>query len=141
MRTAREIIELGVEDPDLFIAISLFEEGMGPDRISDMVTNIILEDLIAFNRRILSKLSIPTQTFEINESSAQLACNPFESTKAPILLVPKDVLRDLPTARDWSEVGAAAKKNMSIRNKVSKQIGKIWEAKTRKDKFLVSRHF
>src|SRR4051812_30127938 len=39
MTTAKQIVELGVEDPDLFVAMALFEEGVGPDRVSDMTTN------------------------------------------------------------------------------------------------------
>ena len=55
--TAKEIIDLGVDDPDLFVAMSLFEEGFGPDRISDMTTNVILEDLLKFNNRVLTAFS------------------------------------------------------------------------------------
>ena len=54
MQTAREIVDLGVDDPDLFVAMGLFEEGIGPDRISDMASNVILPDLLAFNVRVLT---------------------------------------------------------------------------------------
>jgi hypothetical protein len=46
IETARQIVELGIEDPDLFVAMALFENGVGPDRISDMTTNVILGDLL-----------------------------------------------------------------------------------------------
>lgn len=59
--TAKQIVDLGITDPDLFVAMALFEEGFGPDRISDMTTNIILRDLLVFNNRILQALSIPRQ--------------------------------------------------------------------------------
>jgi hypothetical protein len=52
MQTAKAIVDLGIDDPDLFVAMGLFEEGIGPDRISDMATNVIFPDLIAFNTRI-----------------------------------------------------------------------------------------
>ena len=37
---AAQIVEIGVRDPDLFSALALFEADIGPDRISDMTTNI-----------------------------------------------------------------------------------------------------
>jgi hypothetical protein len=53
IRTAKDIVELGIEDPDLFVAMALFEDSFGPDRISDMTTDVILGDLLKFNERVL----------------------------------------------------------------------------------------
>lgn len=90
--TAKEIVDLGVEDPDLFVAMALFEERFGPDRISDMTTNVILPDLLNFNRRILGSLSIPRQAFTLHLRNgraydALLPCNPYVKGGAPIILV------------------------------------------------------
>lgn len=65
IQTAKEIVELGVEDPDLFVAMALFEEGFGPDRISDMTTNVILGDLLRFNARILDGLPVPREAMTL----------------------------------------------------------------------------
>lgn len=132
--TAKEIVNLGVNDPDLFMALALFEEGIGPDRISDMATNIIIQDLIELNHRILKPTSIPLKNFEINGIHARLPQNPLETKSSPIILVPIDILRELPIALDWSDVGDAAWKNQVIRNAVNLHIGKIWEVKSRRDK-------
>ena len=135
LNTAKEIISLGISDPDLFMALSLFEEGMGPDRISDMVTNIIFKDLIKFNLNILQKMpSIKTCTFDIDQKKINLPANPFEKKPTPIILLPLDILRDLPIATDWSEVGNAAAENEDLRIRVSTQIGDIWKRQTTKDK-------
>lgn len=134
LTVAKEIIDLGINNTDLFLVLALFEEGIGPDRISDMVTNIIIKDLINFNKRILNILSLPLEHFEVNGISAQLLRNPFEKKRTPIILIPKDILRDLPIVNDWSEVSHAAWYNEKLRQQVSKHIGAIWEAKTRADK-------
>lgn len=139
MQTAKAIVDLGIDDPDLFVAMGLFEEGIGPDRISDMATNVIFPDLIAFNVRVLTKLEVPTKnismTLKNGESySAELVINPFEQTPTPVILVPTDVLRDLPIATDWSDVAAAASKNAALRNRVNKQVAEFWHRRTLKDK-------
>lgn len=139
VQTAKEIVDLGIDDPDLFVAMGLLEDGIGPDRISDMTANVILPDLLKFNMRILKSLNVPTKAVKITlrngqEHDTDLPINPFVKDKTPIILVPADILRDLPIATDWSDVSDAASKNAALRARVNKQIAGIWTRKTRKDK-------
>lgn len=139
VQTAKEIVDLGVTDPDLFVAMGVFEEGIGPDRISDMATNVILPDLLKFNARVLKTLGVPVQPVTLtlkngNSYKADLPINPYEKAGTPIILVPTDVLRDLPIVTDWSDVADAASKNASLRQQVNGQIADIWRRKTLKDK-------
>lgn len=139
METARQIVEMGIDDPDLFVSLALLEDGIGPDRISDMVSNIIFPDLVAYNVRILPSLGVKTEHFDITlpngvSAAGNLAKNAFLTNRGPVILVPKDVLRDLPIAADWSDVATAASHNMALRAKVNEQIANIWRAKTKQDK-------
>ena len=142
MQTAREIVDLGVDDPDLFVAMGLFEDGIGPDRISDMATNVILPDLLKFNARILKGVGVPYKRVTITlrngtSNSADLPINPCLKDETPVILVPADILRDLPIATDWSDVADAAAKNSALRKQINQQIAKIWRTRTRKDKAAV----
>lgn len=130
----KEIVDLGIRDPDLFSAMALFEADIGPDRISDMATNVIQKALIDFNHRILEELNLKREEFIIGRTTGQFLRNPFQSRPTPIILVPKDILRTLPIARDWDEVADAAHKNEILRDRVNKHIGHIWAAKTKRDK-------
>ena len=137
--TARQIVQLGVDDPDLFVAMALFEEGVGPDRISDMATNVIFGDLLRFNARVLKQLDVPVESRILRLRNGQsfdavLPTNPFIQEGGPVLLLPTDILRDLPIATDWSDVADAASKNLGIRMRVNQQIARLWEVKSRKDK-------
>jgi hypothetical protein len=51
-----------------------------------------------------------------------------------ILLVPTDILRALPIAKDWESVSDAASRNDTLRHEINQQISGIWERKTLKDK-------
>jgi hypothetical protein len=144
IQTAKEIVDLGVEDPDLFVAMALFEEGFGPDRISDMTTNVILGDLLRFNTRVLDGLQIPRQAMTLRLRNgkvydAVLPVNPYVRGGAPVILVPTDILRDLPIAKDWSDIADAASQNAELRGRVNDQIAQLWTAKTLKDKDEVRR--
>jgi hypothetical protein len=134
LATAKEIVDLGVNDPSIFLLIPLLEENVGPDLISDMTTRIILPDLADFTHRILSREAVPLQPFTIDGLTVDLPNNPFARRPLPVVLVPKDVLARLPIASDWSEVADAAVENASLRQRVNYYVGDIWQSKTRKDK-------
>ena len=137
MQTAKQIIDLGIVTPELFALMALLEDNIGADRISDMTTQAIKPALYKFNHEILSTLGIKTEEFQFGGAKYQLARNPFEQEESlPVLLLPKDILRELPIAHDWSDVSSAASKNANLRDEVNKQIGEIWSIRTRKDKAL-----
>ena len=139
--TAKEIVDLGVTDPDLFVALPLLEEGVGPDLISDMTTNIVLPDLLAFNERVLRGFGVPLQQIDLGGRAASLPINPVDRQQSPVILLPKDVLRELPVAYDWDSVCEAAAKSALLRTKTNALIGAIWKAKTRRQKKSVREAF
>jgi len=140
LNTAKVIVSLGVEDPKLFILLPLLENDVGPDRISDMATKIIIPELAEYTLHIAQTFSIKTERYEFLGETYSLPRNPIEQKNTPIILVPKDILSKLPVASDWSEVADAAAKNSTIRRKVNQHIGYIWRAKHRKDKEKLKRN-
>lgn len=139
IETAKAIVDLGVDDPDLFAAMALFEEGFGPDRISDMTANVILGDLLRFNERVLDGLAVPRRWTTIRLKNgrthgARLPVNPYVKGDAPVILVPADILRDLPIAKDWSEIADVVSKNEQLRSRLNAQIAELWASRSRKDK-------
>ena len=139
LATAKGVVDLGVEDPDLFAAMAVFEDKIGPDRIGDMTATVIMQELIAFNQRVLKNLKVPTRFTTIRLASGavhsgRLTINPHPKVKVPIILVPTDVLRDLPVVESWSDVSDVAARNKELRDKINRHLGDIWRVKTRKDK-------
>ncbi|MEX5571272.1 hypothetical protein SAMN05444506_12859 [Pseudomonas syringae] len=130
--TAAQIVRLGVTDADFFMGLSLFEEGIGPDRISDMTTNIILNDLVIFTQRVNASLKIPEQEFKVNKKPTMLPKNPY--TSDPLIFVPRDIVRDLPIATDWSDISRVVRENDELRERVNEKVGSIWAKMTKKDK-------
>jgi hypothetical protein len=130
--TASQIVALGVDDIDLFMALALFEEGIGPDRISDMTTNIIIDDLIAFSARVNETLKLPTEEYKVGASIYNIVKNPYSGQ--PLLFVPNDIVRDLPIASDWSDISRVVRENEELRERVNYHIGEIWANMTKKQK-------
>ncbi|MBN1916929.1 MAG: hypothetical protein JW889_03385 [Verrucomicrobia bacterium] len=134
LRVGKQIVDLGIRDPDLFPAMALFEADIGPDRISDMTTNVIARALVAFNDRILGELGVEGKPFGIKGSKARFLENSLQTRPTPVILVPADILRRLPIARDWDDVASAAEQNQLLRNRVNEHIGELWAQKTKRDK-------
>ena len=52
IKDAYDIIQSGSEQPEIFHLTGLFEENVGPDRLSDMVARIIANDIYSYSKRI-----------------------------------------------------------------------------------------
>lgn len=134
MQSAQAIIRHGIDDPELFLAFPLFEDGIGPDRISDMTTNVIAPEIVSFTASIAKELEVPTRlqhlsTIGAGRLSAELPWNHLAG--GPVLLLPEDVLRALPISTDW---GAIADNVENVASDVSRHIIELWQTKSSKSK-------
>jgi hypothetical protein len=127
--TAKQIIDAGVRDAKIFELIGLFQEDIGPDRISDMTVRIILPHLLAFSARVARDLGLPTYAFRHDGRDYGL---PFiQARRRSLVLVPTDVLRPILVANSWDEVDVVASHNAALRHAVNQTIGDTWKQATR----------
>lgn len=134
---AYQIIKTGSKQPEIFHLVSLFEEDVGPDRLSDMIATIIEPEINQYTLRIMQELNITPKTRpNLLFLKSGLVKNPNKN--APILLLPIDVLHELPIAEGWDDVEYVASKNDSIRREISSAIGATWMkwASDRRKKYL-----
>ncbi len=137
--TAKVIADEGVKDPEIFELVGLIHENVGPDRISDMIAGIILHDLLKYSENNFSKLSVKVSKFEIGATEYKLPLNPFN--KRPIILLPKDILRDLPIALDWSDIDFVTIQNEKLRESINALIGSSFKAGMKEKKRRVKKVF
>jgi len=111
----QDAIDRGLQDLRHFEELGVVNEGIGPDRISDLTCNVLRGDFIRYTAAICERHDVPTRQVRVGgasfdtsrlawrSESVQLPWNPF--TGRPILLVPTRFLRELPTlnADDWWE--------------------------------------
>jgi hypothetical protein len=129
LETSKQIINAGIKEPEIFLLVGLFEEGIGPDRISDMTAGVIWPDLLAYSLRVFSDLGVnPVRPSSIR-GSGRLPQNPFN--RRPIVLVPQDILSELPVALDRSGIDAVVAFNQELRRYLNSQIGISWKQAAR----------
>lgn len=140
MKTGYEIAKLGIDDPDLFMAMGLFEENFGPDLIGDMFTNVAFGNIVDFNHRIYSALGLATQEYEVRLKNGirykgSFAQNPLvRSSNTPVILMPLDILRDLPVALDWRGVQSVSEQNQGFRDSLNSSMAALWSKKSLESK-------
>ena len=125
MRTCKEITILGADDPDMISLMGFFEEQVGPDTISDFTTQVIRKELAQLTRSFCNSHGIPLQQVVGKEALALPVYSSPDGKLTPILLVPEDIVRDLPIANDWSDIESAALANVEIRDRVNQLLGRI----------------
>lgn len=125
LRTSKEIITLGASDPEMISLMGFFEEDVGPDTISDMTTTVILEDLAEITEAFCQANDIPLHSFEISSKHRLPKYVASTGHSSPLVLVPCDIVRELPIANDWSDIERVAMENERIRMRVNALIGNI----------------
>lgn len=115
-----EIYDLGITNPVVFEMLPFFEEGVGADRISDMTAALLIERLLQYTKRICDEIGIPTlSSVRYNGQNYNVPCHNSQS----FVLVPTEVLCDLPMAHDWDDIDNVCSYNRKFRLRISKEIG------------------
>jgi hypothetical protein len=130
--TARQLVRAGIVDPKVFELVGLFEPNVGPDLISDMTVHIVESHLLEFTQRICADLRIPTKTFFLGGANYQLPACP--STERHLILLPADILRDLPVAYCWEDIDTVCAYNHALRARLNSLIGENWKRATADNK-------
>lgn len=127
LQSAKEIVDLADGNPEIFLLLPLLEDGIAGDRISDMVQNIIDDDICRYTQEIMAQLDLKGSRRHTtrNLNSYNLLFNPY--SKHAIKLVPCDILLNLPVADNVDViVEELAAYNERLRDIVNRDIGDIW---------------
>lgn len=128
--TAVAIVRAGITDPKVFELVGLLEEKIGPDRISDMTVSIIYQHILQYTQRVSMELGATTKAFRFHDTDFRLPVGSGRKGGEPVLLLPRDVLRDLPVAFSWDDVDQICAYNDELRQRVNLQIGDNWKRAT-----------
>lgn len=132
IKDACEIIRAGSEQPEIFHLVGLFEENVGPDRLSDMVARIIYEEILAYTKRIYRTLGINEENYPDYKFRDGIVINPYKRIR--LLLLPSELLHKLPIARGWDDIERVCRENDAIRSEINSLIGDNWKKLTSKEK-------
>lgn len=135
LQSAKEIIDVAKDNPDIFLLLPLLEEGIGADIVSDMTQTLIDDDICQYTVAIMEQIGIEGTHSYVSGKKAtyMLAYNPYH--QCPVKLLPSDVLSHLPLADtfdDWITKVAGISKD--LRDGVNQHIGSTWFEQNKTDK-------
>ena len=123
---AYDIVKAGIKEPEIFHLMQLFEDNVGPDRLSDMLSTIIKPDIEAYTLRILRDLGIDRDSYPALEFDNQgFLLNPYKGGRK-VYLLPVEILKEIPIARSWDEIDDVINRNEAIRQEINTEIGNEW---------------
>lgn len=136
LRTTKDIIKVGSKDPELISLMSFLEEDVGSDTISDLTTRALSDQLCQLTSDFCANLGIPINKSDDLGYSLPTYEAPDGRLK-PMVLIPKDIVRDLPVTDSWADVWEATQHNVALRDKVNKLLGGIAQPTIKEQKAAV----
>lgn len=124
IKDAYEIIQKGCVHPELFHLVSLFENNVGPDRLSDMIARIIYPDIVSYSRRVYSELGINQDNYPQYHFKDGILVNPYK--KYYLLLLPECILHEIPIAFGWNDISRVCFENEAIRAEINELVSEEW---------------
>ncbi|MCD7785558.1 MAG: hypothetical protein LUH18_08320 [Oscillospiraceae bacterium] len=136
---AYDIIKKGIKDPEIFHLVGLFEDNVGPDRLSDMFATIIKDDIYAYTKRINEEIGITPDNFPNETFKNGVVHNSYKN--CDLLLLPKEILHELPIARCWDDIDRVMSENKAIRDEINQMVGSGWREYSSCQKKAFLKHY
>lgn len=124
LETAYDIVKAGIDDPEFFQLLPLFQDNVGPDRLSDMIATLILPDIQTYTERVNQQLGITINNYPDKLFNNGLLCNPVKGYE--VLLLPTEILHKLPVAKSWEEIDSVIVENNTIRAMMNNEVAEQW---------------
>ena len=117
LKTAKSLITEGANDPTLFELLGVFQEDIGCDRISDLITFILRENIIKYTDRVVKEIGAPSIQIEFGKTSYSACYNPY--SQEALLLLPSAILSPLPVAEDFDDINFICGENQRVRDTIN----------------------
>lgn len=118
LSTIKELIDEGETDPILFELLGVFQEKVGCDRISDLVTFILKNEIFAYTERVIRTLNIECITATYDYNTVYVTClNRYNNTS--LLLLPTEILSPLPVANSFDDINLICRENQRVRDEIN----------------------
>ena len=82
-----------------------------------MFATIIKTDIYAYTKRINLELGITQENFPNEIFKDGVVFNPYK--RCDLLLIPKEILHELPLAHNWDDIDRVVSENETIRREIN----------------------
>lgn len=117
LQTIQELILAGENDPIIYELLGVFQENIGCDRISDLLTFILLPEILSFTERVVIQFGLGDITFTYGKASYRTCKNEYNGK--PILLLPIKILSPLPVANSYDDIDLICMENERVKQEIN----------------------
>ena len=128
LHTIKELIIAGEKDPTLFELLGVFQEGIGCDRVSDLLTFILLPEILEYTHRVIETFGISNRKIRFRNKEYSTCFNEYNGK--PLLLLPAAILSPLIIAYGFDDIDRICLENERVRQ----EINTYFDLKNRKTK-------
>jgi hypothetical protein len=118
LQRAEEILPHVAFAPEVFELIGVFAEGVGCDRLSDMLVSILQTQFLEYTERVTKALGV-VRIEPILFRGKRYICPKFSRKDKAVILLPRDILRPLPVALDFQQALDNAHINDEVRHELN----------------------
>jgi hypothetical protein len=137
IKAAQELLDLNIDDPEIFCLLPFLQEGIGCDRISDMFVSINYLHFLKYTERKLKEMSV-SGTLVLNIDGSTLTLAKPNEFKDPLILIPKELVKQIPLSFNWSDIFDCYDENSALRSRLSSIILSHYNKKSEATKANVS---
>lgn len=116
LKKLKEMVDNGIDDPQIFGLLAVIQKNIGVDRVSDMISNIIYDDLLKYSENMLKKINIS----ELSE--VEYLNKKYYIKKRPngsnLILIPKQILSNIPPFIDYYSIQEIIDENINIKQEI-----------------------
>lgn len=118
IKAAQELLQMNIEDPEVFCLLPFLQDGIGCDRVSDMFISINYAHFLKYTERKLKELCVDNvREFEILGITYNL--HQPAKFKAPLILISKKFVKPLPKGIGWDGIFDTYDENSELRNRLN----------------------
>jgi hypothetical protein len=117
LHTIKDLIIAGEKDPTLFELLGVFQEGIDCDRVSDLLTFILSNDILEFTHRIVVLFGLQNHKISYSEKEYFTCLNKYNGK--PILLLPSAILSPLIIADGYDDIDRICFENARVRQEIN----------------------
>lgn len=121
---AKDLIQRGNKEPEIFEIMGLFQEDFGADRLSDITIKILEKNFINYTIRLSNELGINCTHIKYKNNSTLFPY--IVEQNQCILLIPKILLRHIPISQEQDNIEQIVDINDEVRDKINSITNESW---------------
>ena len=144
LRKMKKLVDKGYNNPEIIYAFGVFNDNVGMDKTSDLICNILEENILQYTNRILSDFGIEcNDNYRLKNkfSKPKSVKVIFRDSKKqiPLALLPKEILSPIPRVLDKGDICFAIAENEYCKKYLSEilsvSISKFYDHLTKDELF------